>query len=64
MHCNVITLYLQHIIQMVITHTVLYPYVHTWHMHGYRFAVLKVVYPVKDNVTGLIHTRCKLLPAF
>jgi len=34
-------------------------YLHTWHMHGYRFAVLKVAYPIKDNVTGLSRSRCK-----
>jgi len=44
---------------MVITHTILRKHEHTWHMHGYRFAVLKVAHPIINNVTGLIHSRCK-----
>ncbi|KAF6021296.1 hypothetical protein EB796_020399 [Bugula neritina] len=48
------------IIQMVITHTILRKHEHTWHMHGYRFAVLKVAHPIINNVTGLIHSRFKV----
>ncbi|XP_067945827.1 uncharacterized protein [Watersipora subatra] len=42
------------IIQIVVVHHVLKHFIHTWHMHGYRFAVLRVVYPPKDDKSGLI----------
>ncbi|XP_067947625.1 uncharacterized protein [Watersipora subatra] len=42
------------IVQIIIMHHVLKHFIHTWHMHGYRFAVLKVVYPPKDYKSGLI----------
>ncbi|KAF6033174.1 hypothetical protein EB796_008520 [Bugula neritina] len=42
------------VVQIVVMHHVLKFFIHTWHMHGYRFAVLKVAYPPKDNSTGLI----------
>jgi len=46
-------------VQIVVMHHVLKFFIHTWHMHGYRFAVLKVAYPPKDNSTGLIMSTCK-----
>ena len=43
---------------MIVMHHVLKFFIHTWHMHGYRFAVVKVVYPPRDPQTDLVMTTC------
>jgi len=44
------------VVQIVVMHHVLKHFIHTWHMHGYRFAVVRVVYPPKDPQNNLIMT--------
>ena len=51
-------LYNQRVVQMIVMHHVLKFFIHTWHMHGYRFAVVKVVYPPRDPQTDLVMTTC------
>ena len=48
----------QRVVQMIVMHHVLKFFIHTWHMHGYRFAVVKVVYPPRDPQTDLVMTTC------